>query len=204
MNSRRIAHAPHSGFTLVEIAIVLVIIGLLLGSVLKGQELITQAKIKNVSNELNGFSAAVYSYQERFRALPGDDPGAHTRWTDTDAAGANPGNGIMDADEQLLFWQHLRKAGFVAGKIKAGPALNAVGGKTEPVTQGHGLGGIAICTHRLPAKIAEALDVQFDEGSPSEGSIRSAIEVDTVPTTTPTITNYVDDGNTLYLTCKLL
>ena len=47
MNNRQ------SGFTLVEIAIVLVIIGLLLGGVLKGQELITQAKIKNVANDLN-------------------------------------------------------------------------------------------------------------------------------------------------------
>ena len=50
-----------SGFTLVEIAIVLVIIGLLLGGVLKGQELITQAKIKNVANDFNGLTAAIYA-----------------------------------------------------------------------------------------------------------------------------------------------
>src|SRR3954463_16541474 len=69
-----------AGFTLVEIAIVLVIIGLLLGGILKGQEMITQAKIKNVINDFNGLSAAVNSYRDRYRMLPGDDNGADTRW----------------------------------------------------------------------------------------------------------------------------
>ena len=68
-----------AGFTLVEIAIVLVIIGLLLGGVLKGQELITQAKIKNVANDFNGISAAIYGYQDRYKQLPGDDSGAAAR-----------------------------------------------------------------------------------------------------------------------------
>ena len=69
-----------AGFTLVEIAIVLVIIGLLLGGILKGQEMITQAKIKNVVNDFNGITAAVNSYQDRYRQLPGDDLNAATRW----------------------------------------------------------------------------------------------------------------------------
>ena len=63
------------GFTLVEIAIVLVIIGLLLGGILKGQEMIIQAKIKNAITDFSGVSAAYYGYQDRYRALPGDDPG---------------------------------------------------------------------------------------------------------------------------------
>ena len=69
------------GFTLVEIAIVLVIIGLLLGGILKGQEMITQAKIKNIVADFSGVSAAYYGYQDRYRAIPGDDPNAATRWT---------------------------------------------------------------------------------------------------------------------------
>ncbi|TMG95357.1 MAG: prepilin-type N-terminal cleavage/methylation domain-containing protein [Betaproteobacteria bacterium] len=75
-----------TGFTLVEIAIVLVIIGLLLGGILKGQEMITQAKIKNAINDFNGINVAVTSYQDRYRALPGDDANATTRWT-TQASG---------------------------------------------------------------------------------------------------------------------
>src|SRR5574340_544972 len=77
------------GFTLVEIAVVLVIIGLLLGGVLKGQELIAQAKIRNVANDFNGLTAAIYSYQDRYRALPGDDSRATSRWTQT---------GVKDGD----------------------------------------------------------------------------------------------------------
>ena len=62
-----------SGFTLVEIAIVLVIIGLLLGGVLKGQEMIENARIKSIVNDMNGVSAAYNSYMDRFHAIPGDE-----------------------------------------------------------------------------------------------------------------------------------
>jgi prepilin-type N-terminal cleavage/methylation domain-containing protein len=129
-----------AGFTLVEIAIVLVIIGLLLGGILKGQEMITQAKIKNVIADLNGVSAAMYSYQDRYRALPGDDKGAATRWTST-----SPGNGDgivndgylaavpatltgLTAPESVFFWHHLRLSGFLAG-TGADQPFNALSGK---------------------------------------------------------------------------
>jgi prepilin-type N-terminal cleavage/methylation domain-containing protein len=202
MKTYTLSRRQQSGFTLVEIAIVLVIIGLLLGGVLKGQELITQAKIKNVANDLNGITAAVYSYQDRFKALPGDDGGG-ARWSDTDTPTADKGNGKIDSSEQSLFWQHLRKAGFVAGEIKSGPPLNAVGGKIEAISGGLGLGGTAICSHNLSAKIAEALDVQFDDGKAATGSVRSAIESASVPTASSS-TPYTDDGSTLYVMCKQL
>ena len=80
------------GFTLVEIAIVLVIIGLLLGGILKGQEMITQAKIKNAVADFSGISAAYYGYQDRYRAIPGDDPNADTRWS---GAVKGDGNGVV-------------------------------------------------------------------------------------------------------------
>ena len=67
-----------SGFTLIELAIVLVIIGLLLGGVLKGQELINSAKVKNMANDFKNIQIQIYSYQDKFRALPGDDKAATT------------------------------------------------------------------------------------------------------------------------------
>ena len=76
-----------TGFTLVEIAIVLVIIGLLLGGILKGQEMITQARIKNVVNDFNGITAAYFAYQDRYRQIPGDDNQATTRWVDPNPPG---------------------------------------------------------------------------------------------------------------------
>src|SRR4051812_96460 len=103
------------GFTLIEIAIVLVIIGLLLGGVLKGQELINQAKIKNVANDLNGVTVAVYAYQDRYKRLPGDDPGTATRWVGITAGDgsnvigvANTGyNAAGVVSENRLFWAHV-------------------------------------------------------------------------------------------------
>jgi len=143
-----------SGFTLVEIAIVLVIIGLLLGGILKGQEMITQARIKNVVNDLNGITAAYFSYQDRYKAIPGDDVAAPTRWADTTAFGAGgvsagSGDGSLagaynstptataptvgaNGDEALIFWWQLRAAGFVPGPTSGQGAWsqpnNAVGG----------------------------------------------------------------------------
>src|SRR6266699_1779816 len=138
------------GFTLVEIAIVLVIIGLLLGGILKGQEMITQAKIKNVINDFNGIAAAMNSYQDRYRSLPGDDNSAAGRWA---GAFSGNGNGQFDAGgaaevynnvpagpptaatpEVNKFWWHLRLSGFVAGQTAVGdiasitPPTNATSG----------------------------------------------------------------------------
>ena len=61
------------GFTLVEIAVVLLIVGLLLGGVLKGQALIDSAKVKNLAQDFRALPAMIHAYQDRFRALPGDD-----------------------------------------------------------------------------------------------------------------------------------
>ncbi|MCG3186154.1 MAG: hypothetical protein IOMNBAOH_00708 [Rhodocyclaceae bacterium] len=121
------------GFTLIEIAIVLVIIGLLLGGVLKGQELINSAKVKNIVSEIKNTSVMVYAYQDRFRALPGDQTaaqlsaglGAAAAACTTGAPGCTPGNGRIDGDwnanddanraETYVMWQHIRLANLASG-----------------------------------------------------------------------------------------
>jgi prepilin-type N-terminal cleavage/methylation domain-containing protein len=65
------------GFTLIEIAIVLVIIGLLVGGVLQGQELIENSRVKQVVKDMNGTAAAIFTYQDRYGRLPGDDGNAN-------------------------------------------------------------------------------------------------------------------------------
>lgn len=126
-----------SGFTLIEIAIVLVIIGLLLGGVLKGQELINSAKVKNLATDFKNIPLYIYGYQDKYRALPGDD-----QFVDTTHLGATVngvavvkastpatkiGNGVIDGawnsttqtDESVLFWQHVRLAGLASGPTDA-------------------------------------------------------------------------------------
>src|ERR1039457_705968 len=115
-----------TGFTLIELAIVLVIIGLLLGGVLKGQELIQSAKIKNVVADFSGTTVGYYGYQDRYKAIPGDDNGADGRWTltGTNGNGDSVLGGLFDATsgESFNFWLHMRKAGFVGGSGGGGPA----------------------------------------------------------------------------------
>jgi len=196
--------SKQSGFTLVEIAIVLVIIGLLLGGVLKGQELINSAKIKNLVNDLNGVSTAVYAYQDRYRALPGDDANAETRWTaqGITAAGTGLGNGNGTVDgkfnaapvtgagpESVLFWKELRTAGLIGGNVADAQPLNAVGGimgvqsgaGKQAAGAGQGLGGLVACHTNVLGKVAEAMDRQLDDGNPAAGSMRSWTQAGLVP-----------------------
>jgi prepilin-type N-terminal cleavage/methylation domain-containing protein len=207
-----------SGFTLVEIAIVLVIIGLLLGGVLKGQELITQAKIKNIANDLNGMTAAVYAYQDRYKRFPGDDNGAATRWPEAGgvtAAKNGDGNAAVGAtdistavsciptgtDENCTFWNHLRRSGLIAGSAaSAETPLNAVGGFLHVQTNALGLSGLVVCSTNLLGKIASAIDAQFDDGDPRTGTVRAG----TGAATNSVANAYVDDGATVYTVCKTI
>jgi prepilin-type N-terminal cleavage/methylation domain-containing protein len=200
-----------SGFALIEIAVVLVIIGLLLGGVLKGQELITQAKIKNVINDFNGVATAVYAYQDRYKALPGDDPNAGTRWTITlPATTTTYGSGKLETADKLdLFWRELRLAGLIAGDPTSTAAPNNATGGTltvQWVTGTNVLGfttpGVAICSDHLPAKVAESVDLQLDDGKSNGGTVRATANA--TITNTPA-SNYLDTSTpTMYIICKTL
>jgi len=204
------------GFTLVEIAIVLVIIGLLLGGILKGQEMITQAKIKNVMSDFTGISAAYHGYQDRYRVLPGDDSGAASRWS---GATSGNGNGIVAGaynsttatDESRLWWDHLRRAGFVSGSGSAQP-FNAVTGQIG-VQTGNGSGGSALggfsgllmCSANLPDKIAIAVDTQMDDGAPNTGTVRAVAQSAPNPSVTGSATSaYQETGTNTYTLCRAL
>src|SRR6266571_52759 len=218
-------NSTEAGFTLVEIAIVLVIIGLLLGGILKGQEMITQAKIKNAINDFNGIAVAVTSYQDRYRFLPGDDPGATARWT-VQAPASGSGDGVIAglynaapgavappaAAESNLFWQHLRIAGFVPGLTTgagsgAQPPNAAAGivGVQHAVTPGVGLGftGLTMCSSNIPDKVAIAIDTQIDDSNSATGQVRAQLQGSANPDlgTTPA-TAYVETGVSQYLVCK--
>lgn len=209
------------GFTLVEIAIVLVIIGLLLGGILKGQEMITQAKIKNVVADFSGISAAYYGYQDRYRAIPGDDLNAATRWS---GATAGNGNGVVAGKynetcatattESCQWWDHLRRAGFVAGNGKTQP-FNAVTGLIGvqtgdgAATTGTAMGGFAgliVCSAGLPDKIAIAVDTQMDDGTIGTGTVRGQLQTAPNPdvATAAAASAYAETGVNVYVLCRAL
>ena len=190
-----------SGFTLIEIAIVLVIIGLLLGGVLKGQELINSAKVKNLANDFKNVPLYIYGYQDKFKALPGDDTQALTHLGATPTAVATTpattlGNGIIDGfwdsnthtDESVVFWQHIRLANLAAGSTTVPTATitsdqdaylpqNAVGGRIgieggNPIPPIANLkGSFTICSKNILGKFAKQLDTTLDDGNGSTGSV---------------------------------
>jgi len=185
-----------SGFTLIEIAIVLVIIGLLLGGVLKGQELINSAKVKNLANDFRNVPVYIYGYQDKFKALPGDDAAAVTHTVTGNMASTNGtvGNGLIEGmwnsttptDESYLFWQHVRLAGFAAGSTVAGAAdyipKNAVGGSigvTNSLAANTPIAGIKgtyiVCSDNIPGRFAKQLDATLDDGNTATGSMMVTI-----------------------------
>ena len=184
-----------TGFTLIELAIVLVIIGLLLGGVLRGQELINSAKVKNMARDFQNVQVYIYGYQDKYRALPGDDLAAvaHVGAT-ANQAGAGAGNGVIGGnwdsttttEESAIFWQHVRLAGLAPGPTVVGAAgyypTNADGGRIGiqsvagaaniPVLPTPMSGAYVICSAGILGKFAKQLDTTLDDSNTETGSLR--------------------------------
>jgi prepilin-type N-terminal cleavage/methylation domain-containing protein len=213
--------SQQSGFTLVEIAIVLVIIGLLLGGILKGQELINSARVKNLANDFRVIPTYIYAYQDKFRSLPGDDclAGTHVGLPAVDIApcAAPSGNGVINGnwnsttatDESYLFWQHVRLANLAAGPTAtADPAYqprNAVGGligiSSSVATPAPGqvqitgmTGTYQVCSTGILGKFVKQLDIQMDDGNTATGSMRAVADGAGIPTAA-VATATIDDAS---------
>ncbi len=187
--------ARQAGFTLVEIAIVLVIVGLLLAGVLKGQELIENSKIKSMAKDLDTMSAAVASYQDRYRGLPGDSATATTHtangWGTTaffapaaaavnNLIGAAGTTFTVGANEETMAIVSLMYAGFITGNPAAGipsaiPRPQHAGGGSLAISSGAFgfVGRNVVCLNNLTGKYAGALDRLLDDGNPISGNIRA-------------------------------
>ena len=216
------------GFTLVEMAIVLVIIGLLLGGVLKGQELISNSKVKAGVNELNSISVAYNGYLDRYRVIPGDDGPLATlqargaNWTTITVAGNSngilaitPGQTFTGGGESVAFWQAVKAAGFIAGNpadagVTALPrnsfqGLIGVANNTTNIT-GMVPGALSVCLSQVPGKAAAQIDTQLDDGIPGQGSVRATIGTvgaNTAPGTAPVAPAPYSEDNQ-YTVCRAL
>ena len=186
--------SQQSGFTLVEIAIVLVIIGLLLGGILKGQELINSAKVKNLANDFRTIPTYIYGYQDKFKSLPGDDAAASTHITGATVAttGGTVGNGVIEGnwnsatttDESYLFWQHVRLANLAAGPTRRRRSRlhpQERRGRQARHEQRHHRAAADLrherhlpdLLGRHPRQVREAARHQMDDGNTATGSMRA-------------------------------
>ena len=176
-----------SGFTLIEIAIVLVIIGLLLGGVLKGQELITGARVRNLVQQQDGLKAAYFGFLDRYRALPGDYKSAKTTINGASEDGNADGQ-VTDAGtikESVLVWEHLSKAGFINGSYIYSASPSDTSNPKNPYASFVQLvyddvygTGTPAKRHNLktgaqvPVDIAAEVDRKIDDGAPYTGSFQ--------------------------------
>lgn len=214
-----------TGFTLIELAIVLVIIGLLLGGVLKGQELINSAKVKNLAADFRNVPVYIYGYQDKFKAMPGDDKAAQTHLgtTATNASGTTGANGVIDGawdsqtntDDSILFWQHVRLANLAPGPttIPTGSDMtgfvptNSNGGRIGVSSKApiSGMPGTYfMCSSGIDAKFALQIDTTMDDGNTTTGSIRSVV-TGTAPTsitTPPTAADITVSTTGAYTVCQ--
>lgn len=179
------------GFTLIEIAIVLLIIGLLLGGVMKGQSLINSARVRSIANDLSGIETAWISFRDRYRAIPGDYAKASTHIA-TDTVNGNA-NAVVDNEAEAgAVWQQLARAGFISGDFD-GTAVPAVTetGCSEPVCPSNPFSGFYKISNtsnalgedtpshelstggNIPVEVMYELDLKIDDGKPNGGRLRA-------------------------------
>jgi hypothetical protein len=199
--------------------------------------MITQAKIKNIISDFSGISAAYHGYQDRYRAIPGDDANAPARWAGSPPALASMGNGVVagtynnggaacvNTVESCIWWDHLRRSGFVAGAGLIQP-LNAVSGIVGVQTGDNaggavlgtgaaGAGGffaLMMCSANHPDKVAIATDTQMDDGVRTTGTVRGQLQTTNNPNIVVDATgaavggagSYVETGTNTYTVCRLM
>jgi prepilin-type N-terminal cleavage/methylation domain-containing protein len=186
-----------AGFSLIELAVVLIIMGLLIGGVLKGRDLIESARLKRVVSQLNEYRLATNTFLDRYESLPGDFNKASTLikpdLRDGNGNGIVDGAGLSPGSEALAFWSHLAGADLIGspgsqgeintGEFGKGAPESSLGGGFTIENNPHGLTGLwfvfgkkrgehgdgAILT---PAQ-ALSLDKKLDNGQPTSGKVRA-------------------------------
>lgn len=191
----------NKGFSLIELAIVIVIMGLLVASITVGKDLIKASQLRSLVSQIYGFETQISTFRSKYNALPGDIRNANKR-----GLGFNNGDGdgiIEDGTSDTVpdsisyeisyFWEHLNRAGFADGAYD-GDELNGAIGETFPLAK-HGGGiivygidgknyfhiGIEDATNGSPKAInfvntlvpedAYSIDYKLDDGFPLKGKI---------------------------------
>ena len=192
-------HPLKSGFGVIEIAIAIIILGMVYVFTLQGLTLISSMRAFVLAQQIGQYRSAMQTYLNEYRALPGDDPGAVGRWPRPEAlfdigkglismAGDGKINGLFDdpanpLGEQYVAWRDLRYAGYVTGDN------TLVGQSARPetirdITYGFAEDNLGLqqvlCLTRVPGEDAALLDKRLDDGVISTGKLRGTSKWDPV------------------------
>jgi prepilin-type N-terminal cleavage/methylation domain-containing protein len=202
-----------SGFTLVELSIVLVIIGLIIGGVLSGRQIMENAEVTNALNSIQAYEAQFQTYTQNYGAMPGDDPSAQTHFPDAGipsevAVSAGTLQGAFDStttnDETRLLWADLRAAGLVkgTGNNTAQPA-NPFGGIYGFQHGALGITTNVLCLSNVPGDAAVAIDSRLDDGNSATGAVQSILTSSGEPTAGATPAATYDSSQTYTMCVKM-
>jgi prepilin-type N-terminal cleavage/methylation domain-containing protein len=186
-----------SGFSLIELAVVLIIMGLLIGGILKGKDLIDSARLKRVISQLNELRMATIGFLDKYDAFPGDFNKASflikSGLPNGNGNGIVEGAGLSPGSEALCFWSHLAEAGFIGspglkseqnvGEFGKGAPESSLGGGFTVENNPHGLAGLWFILGKkngdhgdgglLTPTQAMNIDKKMDNGQPTSGKVRA-------------------------------
>jgi len=187
------------GWTLLEIVLLVLIVGLILACAVKGQEMITSAKVKRIAGQLDEIRAAYLGFQDRFKALPGDFADVSLAFECTTSCLRGDGDGRIRANstplngsqvhEDLLVWTHLSQSGFLKGNSRMADGEASASEANSPKSPfavymqigfdgQYGLSGSGAPRHNLksgaqvPVEVAAELDRKTDDGKPYKGAVQ--------------------------------
>lgn len=164
----------------------MVIIGLLLGGALKGQQMIESARIKSLVRFVDEFKAGYYFYQDTYRYLPGDDPEAD-RFDEVSSAQVGDGDGLLEGnwrvngDESVEVWRHMIAAGLLGIGMPDASSSTWGGGARIPENDFGGVVGFeynvgelgvpVLCFNNISAEVAVKIDLAADDGDIYSGAV---------------------------------